>query len=94
MARNTADLREPGGMATRTNRFTDAYGKTPLAYLTMLRVEEMARLLRETGLTVEQAGRQIGWSSRNRATDAFKQATGLTPSRYRALRMTENRHPA
>ncbi|MGA4508307.1 hypothetical protein ACQB6R_04665 [Propionibacteriaceae bacterium G1746] len=29
--------------------FTDAYGKTPLAYLIMLRVEEMARLLRETG---------------------------------------------
>lgn len=63
--------------------FVDAYGKTPLAYLTMLRVEEMARLLRETDLTIAQAGRQVGWCSRNRATEAFGQATGMTPSQYR-----------
>lgn len=29
--------------------FTEAYGKTPLAYLTTVRVETMAQLLRETG---------------------------------------------
>lgn len=66
--------------------FMDAYGKTPLAYLTMLRVEELARLLRETDLTIEQAGRRVGWKSRNRASGAFKQATGITPSRYRRTR--------
>lgn len=66
--------------------FARAYGKTPLAFLTMLRVEEMARLLRETDLTVEQAGRQVGWHSRNRASEAFKQTTGMTPSQYRTLR--------
>lgn len=70
--------------------FTDAYGKTPLAYLTMLRVEEMARLIRETDLTIEQAGRQVGWRSRNRATDAFRQATGMTPSSYRTLQAAKN----
>lgn len=69
-----------------TRVFADTYGKTPLAYLTMLRVEEMARLLRETDLTIEQAGRQVGWRSRNRASEAFTQATGITPSRYRRLR--------
>ncbi|WP_454118502.1 helix-turn-helix domain-containing protein [Microbacterium lacticum] len=63
--------------------FVDAYGKTPRAYLTMLRVEEMARLLRETDLSIAQAGRQVGWCSRNRATEAFGQATGMTPSQYR-----------
>ena len=73
--------------------FADVYGKTPLAYLTMLRVEEMARLLRETDLTIEQAGRQVGWHSRNRASEAFKQATGMTPSRYRAMRVIEDRQP-
>lgn len=41
--------------------FTDTYGKTPLAYLTMLRVEEMARLLRETDMSVTEAGRWIRW---------------------------------
>ena len=66
--------------------FVDAYGKTPLTYLTMLRVEEMARLLRETDLTIEQAGRQVGWRSRNRASAAFRECVGITPSRYRAMR--------
>ena len=65
--------------------FTDAYGKTPQAYLTMLRVEQMARLLRETELTIAEAGYQVGWLSRNRASSAFRDCTGLTPSRYRAM---------
>ena len=66
--------------------FADAYGKTPIAYLTMLRVQEMARLLRETDLPVAAAGRRVGWSSRSRATEAFIEHTGLSPSRYRAMR--------
>ncbi|MGP5008843.1 helix-turn-helix domain-containing protein [Brachybacterium tyrofermentans] len=51
--------------------FVDAYGKTPLTYLTMLRVEEMARLLRETDLAIAEAGRRVGWRSRNHASAAF-----------------------
>lgn len=70
--------------------FVDAFGKTPLAYLTMLRVEELARLLRETDLSIEQAGRQVGWRSRNRASKAFKQATGITPSEYRRVSAAQN----
>lgn len=66
--------------------FVDAYGKTPLTYLTMLRVEEMARLLRETDLSIEQAGRRVGWRSRNRASAVFRECVGITPSRYRAMR--------
>jgi transcriptional regulator GlxA family with amidase domain len=85
-------LKELAGMVHLSERqvsrvFADAYGKTPLAYLTMLRVEEMARLLRETELTIEQAGRCVGWYSRNRASQAFKQATGITPSHYRKMRI-------
>lgn len=66
--------------------FVDAYGKTPLAYLTMLRVGEMARLLRESELPIADAGRRVGWQSRNRATSAFRECVGITPSRYRAMR--------
>lgn len=65
--------------------FVDAYGKTPLTYLTMLRVQEMARLLRETDLSVAEAGRRAGWRSRNRASAAFRESVGITPSRYRSL---------
>jgi len=72
--------------------FAEAYGKTPLAFLTMLRIEKMARLLRETDLTIEQVGRLVGWRSRNRTTEAFTQATGMTPSAYRKLRIKRPQH--
>lgn len=66
--------------------FAVAFGKTPTAYLVMLRVEEMARLLRETNITVAAAGRRVGWRSRSRAIGAFTGHTGVTPSRYRDMR--------
>lgn len=69
-----------------TRVFTEAFGKTPTAYLTMLRVQEMARLLRETNITVAAAGQRAGWRSRSRAIEAFTAHTGVTPSRYRDMR--------
>ncbi len=65
--------------------FTDTYGKTPLAHLTMLRVEEMAHLLRETGLTIDTAARKVGLASRSRANEAFQECVGMTPSDYRRM---------
>nr|WP_231849427.1 AraC family transcriptional regulator [Glutamicibacter arilaitensis] len=69
--------------------FTEAYGKTPLAYLTMLRVEEMAHLLRETHLTIDASARRVGWASRSRANEAFQQCVGMTPSEYRRMHRSE-----
>lgn len=63
--------------------FADTYGKTPLAYMTMLRVQEMAKLLRETNLPVMDVARRVGWQSRNRATVAFRICVGVTPAEYR-----------
>lgn len=67
-----------------TRVFSSAFGKTPRAYLTMLRVEEMARILRETNTSVAEAGRKVGWNSRSRATEAFRECTGRTPQNYPA----------
>lgn len=67
--------------------FTETYGKTPLAYLTMLRVEEMAHLLRETDLTIDAASRVVGWASRSRANEAFQECVGMTPSAYRRMHL-------
>lgn len=69
-----------------TRLFVEAFGKTPTAYLTMLRVQEMARLLRETNITVTAAGQRVGWRSRSRAVEAFAAHTGVTPNRYRNMR--------
>lgn len=65
--------------------FIDAYGKTPLAYLTMIRAEHLARLLRETDLSIEAAAQRVGWRSRNHASRVFSQCVGVTPGRYRQL---------
>lgn len=65
--------------------FADAYGKTPMTYLSTLRAERLARLLRETDLPVEAAMRQVGWHSRGHAARMFRQAVGVTPTRYRQL---------
>jgi AraC family transcriptional regulator len=63
--------------------FADAYGKTPMAFLTMLRVEELARLLRGTDLLVEDAIKQVGWHSMSYAIRVFRAYMGMTPGAYR-----------
>ena len=65
--------------------FIDAYGKTPLAYLTMLRAERLAQLLRETDLTVTAAMERVGWYSRSHATRLFRQYVGVTPGHYKRV---------
>lgn len=63
--------------------FVEAYGQTPMTYLTALRAEHLARLLRETNLPIEQAMAKVGWHSRGHAARLFRQAVGLTPTGYR-----------
>ncbi|MFD2028527.1 helix-turn-helix transcriptional regulator [Promicromonospora aerolata] len=65
--------------------FVDAYGKTPMTYLATVRAEHLARFLRETDLPIEEAMRQVGWHSRGHAARMFRQAVGVTPTRYRQL---------
>jgi|SRR5690625_194734 len=67
--------------------FVEAYGKTPLAFLTMLRAEHLAKYLRETDLTVTAAMQRVGWHSRSHATKLFHQYVGLTPGHYRKMRV-------
>ncbi|WP_344308509.1 AraC family transcriptional regulator [Brevibacterium samyangense] len=65
--------------------FVHAYGKTPMTYLVTIRAEHLARLLRETDLPIEEAMRRVGWRSRGHAARMFRQAVGVTPTRYREL---------
>ena len=67
--------------------FVEAYGKTPLAFLTMLRAEQLAKYLRETDLTVTTAMHKVGWHSRSHATRLFRQYVGVTPGHYRQMRV-------
>ncbi len=65
--------------------FSEAYGKTPLAYLSMVRVEELARLLRETRMPIGEAIKQVGWQSRGHAARVFREYVGINPAEYRRL---------
>ena len=68
--------------------FVEAYGKTPLAFLTMIRAENLARYLRETDLTVDAAMQRVGWHSRSHATRLFREYVGVTPGYYRQMRLS------
>ncbi|TSI14108.1 helix-turn-helix transcriptional regulator [Brevibacterium aurantiacum] len=65
--------------------YSDAYGKTPLAHLVLLRVQEMSRLFRETDLSVGEVAQAVGWRSRSHASETFRRATGISPQRYRSM---------
>lgn len=49
----------------------------------MLRAEQLARLLRDTDVSIESAMRQVGWHSRGHAVRLFRQYIGVSPLQYR-----------
>lgn len=67
-----------------TRIFKESFGVTPLVYLSMLRVQEMARLIRETDLLITVITERVGWCYHSGcATRAFRRYMGVTPIRYR-----------
>lgn len=75
--------------AMLTNRTTfsaklkAAYGKTFSEYLRDLRLEEAARLLRETDMPVDQVAFQVGLQSASGFHRNFLLSYGMTPNQYR-----------
>nr|WP_156201315.1 AraC family transcriptional regulator [Actinotalea caeni] len=65
--------------------FVEAYGKSPIAYLAMLRAERMADLLRNTDASIAVIAREVGWGDADFAARQFRRSVGLTPSRYRTI---------
>lgn len=64
-------------------RFHRAYGMSPFTYLALLRVREIARLLRETDMPVLATFEQVGWGQTSHAAAVFRDYFGTTPSGYR-----------
>jgi AraC family transcriptional regulator len=65
--------------------FVEAFGKTPIAYLTMLRAERMAYLLGTTDDQIATVAREVVWSDPDYAGRLFRRSVGLTPRQYRQL---------
>ena len=64
-------------------RFKEVVGLTPLAYLARVRVDQAARLLRETDDPVGGVARAVGYGSEFAFSRAFSRAYGIAPGRYR-----------
>jgi AraC family transcriptional regulator len=63
--------------------FKASTGRSPLQYVTELRVAQARRLLETTALTMELVARQSGFSSADHLARVFGKATGLSPRAYR-----------
>ncbi len=69
----------------QSNRvFVAAFGVSPIVYLSILRVQHMARLIRETDLLITEITERVGWGRHSGyATDVFRRYMGVTPIDYR-----------
>lgn len=65
--------------------FTDAFGKSPIAYLTMLRAERMAHLLKATDSPISIIAASVGWGDPDFAARQFRRSVGVSPSEYRRI---------
>ena len=65
--------------------FSEAYGKSPIAYLAMLRVERMTHLLKQTDSPISAIAASVGWGDPDFAARQFRRSVGLSPSEYRRI---------
>ncbi|WP_249998569.1 AraC family transcriptional regulator [Actinoplanes sp. M2I2] len=63
--------------------FRKATGLTPHRYLTRLRLQHAAGLLRNSRLSVQQVAMTCGYTSASRFAAAFRQEYGVAPASYR-----------
>lgn len=64
--------------------FKESFGVTPITYLSILRVQEMVRLIRETDLLIGTITERVGWCHHcGHATLVFRRYIGVTPFEYR-----------
>jgi AraC-like DNA-binding protein len=66
-------------------RFTDLIGQTPKHFLLSCQIHEAQRLLAARRRELSQIAIDCGFAHQSHFTSRFKQATGLTPTRWRRL---------
>jgi transcriptional regulator GlxA family with amidase domain len=63
--------------------FAATVGMSPMAYLRHMRVEQMARLLASTDMSIAEAARAVGWRNQFHASQTFHAAYGISPTEFR-----------
>ena len=82
-----ADLAAAAGLSAFhfSREYKRTTGEAPFAMLRRLRLDEAARLLRETARPVVAVGLAVGYGSAGAFATAFKRHHGASPSAYRRL---------
>ena len=62
--------------------FKMSYGKTPYQYLTMLRIEEAKRQLKQESTSISSVCYNLNFESVTSFSKLFKKHTGVTPTNY------------
>ncbi|MBO5702193.1 MAG: helix-turn-helix transcriptional regulator [Clostridia bacterium] len=74
---------------TLKEAFKAEYGTSLAAHIKEHRMEKAAVLLRESGMSVAEIAKIVGFESRSRFTTAFREKYGVLPSEYRNLASLE-----
>jgi len=69
--------------ATFARRFRELVGEPPLVYLTRLRMDVAARLLRESEASLAEIAGRVGYASEFAFNRTFHRVRGVPPGRYR-----------
>ena len=69
---------------TLKEAFKAEYGTSLAAHIKEHRMEKAATLLRESGMSVAEIAKIVGFESRSRFTTAFRERYGVLPSEYRS----------
>lgn len=77
-------MADRAAMSTRTfaRVFLAETGDTPAYYLEKLRLEHAARLLETTGISLDVAAQDCGFTGREQLRRAFQRHRGITPQAY------------
>jgi AraC-like DNA-binding protein len=65
-------------------RFSSAFGKSPMNLVHNVRMQRAAQLLRQGVLSTDEVADRVGFSSRSHFSHAFKKHSGVSPAKFRA----------
>lgn len=68
-------------------KFAECFGRSPMEFVTAVRLEAAARLLRSSQLPVKTLASLVGFASRSHFSRAFRARYGADPSSYREIRV-------
>lgn len=75
------------GMSTRTlnRRFKHSLDRTPIEYITQLKIDHARELLKHSNLSNNEIAMECGFNNASYFSNSFKKANGTSPSNYRKM---------